>query len=156
MISVPCRLSQDQIGCYIEISMSICVASMEDVYIWLVDCLEILPPIPMNLADNLTIDCWQTISPLEPLKHVNTPESVIAIDSCYWNGVFIQWQYTIHSTTKRRCLKSSSTANDKLTLSLHHFLRNLLVTCVFFHFPIPSYLLPTSQPWSIAEPLEYV
>lgn len=50
MISVPCRLSQDQIGCYIEISMSICVASMEDVYIWLVDCLEILPPHPHELG----------------------------------------------------------------------------------------------------------
>lgn len=116
-------------------------------YIWLVDCLEILSPHPPELggqSDN---------SLLTNHKPIGAPETCHPIDSCYWNGVFIQWQ--LHSTTKRRCLKSSSTENDKPTR--HHFLSNLLVTCIFFfHFPIPSYFLTTSQPWSIAEPLEYV
>ena len=101
-------------------------------YIWLVDCLEILSPHPPELggqSDN---------SLLTNHKPIGAPETCHPIDSCYWNGVFIQWQYTIHSTTKRRCLKSSSTENDKPTR--HHFLSNLLVTCIFFfHFPIPSY-----------------
>lgn len=127
-----------------------------DGYIWLVDCLEIesLPPHPHELggqSDNWLLTNQRPIGASETCQHTRKR------DSCYWNGVFIHWQYyTIHSTTKRRCLISSSTVNDKLTLSLHHFLSNLLVTCVFFHFPIPWYLLPTSQPWSIAELLEYV